>query len=84
MTKNLCTAVIALMLSACCDEAQEVAPSPEHERLDQCLEWCSEIDDDVLNFPPLQCPGPDDDTSYMRCVGECVARMPNGAWCPPA
>jgi hypothetical protein len=80
---KLCTAVIALLLSACCNEAPEVAPSPEHARLDECLLLCAEIDVDPLNAPANQCPGPDDDTSYALCTGECFSRRPNGNWCPP-
>ena len=85
MTKNLCTrvltAVLALSLSSCCSEPEAAVQSPEHERLDECLLLCAEIDVDPLTAPANQCPGPDDDTSYALCTGECLSRHPDGHWC---
>lgn len=85
MTKLL-SAFLALSLIAAasgCAAESEPMPDAGPDREDQCALWCSEIDEDISSLPPNQCPGPDDDTSYLRCLGECVARMPAGNWCPP-
>ena len=75
--------VLVAVVPACAEDATEGAPdaSPIYE---ECLDLCSSVDEDVLSLPANMCPGrnPDEDTAYNRCVGECVARMPDGWWCP--
>ena len=74
-------AMSLIFLVACTNPAPE--PDPKPSRYDECALLCSDIDTDLLSLPANQCPGPDDDTSYMRCLGECVAQMPAGNWCFP-
>jgi hypothetical protein len=79
---NKLAIVLSLCLAACAADS-EPEPDAGPDREDQCALWCSEIDEDLSSLPPQQCPGPDDDTSYLRCLGECVGRMPAGNWCFP-
>ena len=76
-------AILSIFLVACAAEAPD--PEPEPDRYDECLQLCSETDTDLSSLPANMCPGwdPSEDTAYMRCTGECVARMPRGYWCPP-
>lgn len=80
------TIILSALLFVTACAAEEAGPAPDAStRYDDCLAWCSEVDEDIANLPPLMCPGhdPSEDTAYLRCVGECVARMPDGNWCPP-
>jgi len=88
MRQSILFSILSLALSvslfaSACSEAPDPGPDADTRYMD-CQAWCSEVDEDILSLPANMCPGhdPAEDTAYNRCVGECVAHMPDGYWCP--